>query len=257
MTRKDILKNVAKNVAYVAVVIGLVLSVWAVAASVVGSKIILPDIGETFGELGRILRLHAFYSALVGTLIRSAIGYAVSVALAFVLFYLSSTFKTVAGLIKPIVSVLRTLPTMAVSLVLAIWAGANAAPVILGVLVIAPTVYSALVARTATVSRELIEIAKLCGAGRTKTFLFVTVPNAAAALPESLSSALSFNIKIVIAAEILMQTAKSLGMLMAQAQTYYMTATLIALVAAAVIISVMLEYVVRAVLYFALSKYRD
>lgn len=257
MTHSGVIKNVAINLAYIAVVIGIALAVWAGAAAAVGAESVLPDLGETFKELGRVLRLPAFYSALSKTLLRSIIGYAVSVALAFVLFYLSSAFKIAAGLIRPVVSLLRTLPTMAVSLILAIWAGADAAPVILGIMVIAPTVYSALVARTATVSRELTEVARICGAGRTKTFLFVTLPNAAAALPESLSSALSFNIKIVIAAEILMQTTKSLGILMAQAQTYYMTATLIALVAAAVVVSVALEYFVRAVLYFSLARYRD
>lgn len=257
MTRNRLIKNAAKNAVYIAVVIGVTLAVWAIAAAAIGSELVLPDVGETFKELGRMLKRRAFYSALGGTLIRSAIGYAVSVALAFLLFYLSSAFKTAEGLIRPVVSLLRTLPTMAVSLILVIWAGANAAPAILGVLVIAPSVYSSLMASTANVPKELTEVARLCGAGKTKTFWFVTLPTAAAELPETLSSALSFTVKIVIAAEILSQTSKSLGILMAQAQTYYMTATLIALVAAAVVVSVVFEYVLRGVLRLALVRFSD
>ncbi len=42
---------------------------------------------------------------------------------------------------------------------------------------------------------------------------------------------------------------------MYKAQVYYMTATLLALVAAAVIVSVALEYIARAVLVVTLSRF--
>lgn len=255
--RRTLLKRSAAGVLYAVVVIGVVLAVWSVSAVAVGSRFIVPSVPETFTELGRVLKLRTFYVGLGHTLLRSVIGFVVSVAIAFLLFFLSNVSRIAAGLIAPVIAFFRTLPTMAVSLVLAIWAGANAAPVILGVTVIAPTVYSALSARTAPIAVELVEVARLCGAGRVRAFWYVTVPAAAAALPESLSAALSFNIKIVIAAEILMQTSKSMGMLMAEAQTYYMTATLIALVAAAVVVSVCLEFVVRGILHVLLGRYAD
>ena len=176
-------------------------------------------------------------------------------SLFFALFFLSSAFDAAARIVRPIVSVLRTLPTMAVSLVLAIWTGAKVAPIVLGVLVIMPVLYSSAAARAGTVPKELREIARLCGAGRAQRFFNVTLPYAAGGFSESLPSALSFTVKIVIAAEILMQTAGSIGILMYKAQVYYMTATLLALVAAAVIVSVALEYIARAVLVVTLSRF--
>ena len=251
------IKKAVINIAYIVIVIGIVFAVWAVAAAVVHTEFILPDITVTFTALWDLLRGAEFWSALGGTLLRSLIGYGISVALFFVLFFLSTAFGGVNRVISPLMSALRTLPTMAVALVVSIWAGAKLTPVILGVTVLLPQLFSSSVARNATVSKELVEVAKICGASRAQRFFSVYLPNAAAGLPESLSSSLSFGIKITIAAEILMQTAKSLGMLMNLSQSYLMTAKLIALTFAAVVVSVVLEWAVRLTLFAALRRYRD
>lgn len=250
-------KKIIENLLYIVVVIAVVIVVWMVAAAVIDSPLILPNLKETGAELVRLLALPEFYRAFLHTLSRATLGFAVSVAIAFFAFFISSLSERAKKLITPFVSILRTLPTMAVSLILLIWVGAKFAPSVLGLLVIAPTIYSSLVARTATVPKELIEVARLNGAKKSKVFAVVIMPTAAAALPETLSSAFSLNIKIVIAAEILMQTAKSLGMLMAQAQAYYMTATLIALVVIAVVVAVLVEIVLNGVLSVLLKRYRD
>ncbi len=250
-------KKIATDVLYIAIVIGLVLSIWSIGAAVADSVFVLPGIPDTFCALGDVLTLASFWTGLCGTLVRSVISYAISAVLAALLFFLCSTFTGADRIISPIISALRTLPTMAVSLLLAIWAGANVAPVILGIFVVMPMIFSSLRARISTLPVELIEAAKLYGAGRCRVFFYVVLPYAASALPESLSTAFSFGIKIVIAAEILMQTATSLGMLMYLSQTYYETATLIALVFSAVVIAVLSEFGIRAILSHALKKYMD
>lgn len=252
---KSKVRKTAENALYAVAVVGLIFAVWSIAAAVVGSEFIMPTVPDTFRALGETLALPSFWRALGATLLRCALSFAVSVALFFALFFLSSAFDAAARIVRPIVSVLRTLPTMAVSLVLAIWTGAKVAPIVLGVLVIMPVLYSSAAARAGTVPKELREIARLCGASRAQRFFNVTLPYAAGGFSESLPSALSFTVKIVIAAEILMQTAGSIGILMYKAQVYYMTATLLALVAAAVIVSVALEYIARAVLVVTLSRF--
>lgn len=250
------IKKAVINALYIIIVIGVVFAVWGIAAAVIGTEFILPDISVTFSALGKLLGGAEFWRGLSGTLIRSLLGYGISVALFFVLFFLSTAFGGVNRVISPLMSALRTLPTMAIALVISIWAGARLTPVILGVTVLLPQLFSSSVARNATVPNELIEVAKICGASRAQRFFCVYLPNAAAGLPESLSSSLSFGIKITIAAEILMQTANSLGMLMNLSQSYLMTANLIALTFAAVIISVVIEWAARLTLSFALRRYR-
>ncbi len=253
---KPRLKKIFFDILYAAIAIALVIAVWSIAAAMIGAPFILPTVGETFEALGGVLKNPAFWAGLGGTLLRSVFGFAISVACFFLLFFVCSVFEPCAKIIEPIISALRALPTLAVSLILAIWAGGYYAPVIIGVLVTLPYMYASVKARNAAVEPELKEICVMFGAGRVQTFKTLWLPHAAAGLPETLSSGLSFGIKAVIAAEILMQTADSLGQLMNLAKVYLETAMLIAFVFVAVIAAVVLEYLLKIVLRAALAKYR-
>lgn len=245
------------NILYVVIVIGVLLGVWAVAALAADSEFVLPDIAQTFDTFGIVFKNPNFWRGLAGTLVRSIVGYAISLALFFVLFWLAVAFDGFAKVIEPIISALRSLPAVAVTLILTLAVGANGTPVVLGVLVIMPIMYSSARARTATVPTELKEVARLCGANRAQTFKALWLPCAAGGLPETLASAFSYNIKAVVGAEILAQTADSLGMLMKLSQQYLQTAMLIALVIIAVVVAVIAETVLRLVLGFALRKYKE
>ena len=188
---------------------------------------------------------------------RCVISYAISVALFFALFCLSAAFDGFRRFIDPLISALRTMPTVAVALILALVVGGYVAPVVLAVLVIMPILYSSARARVATVPTELTEVCRICGANRRQTLSSVYLPTAAAGLPDALSSAFSYNVKAVIGAEILVQAAGSLGMLMNLAKAYLMTASLIAMTFFAVVLAVASELALRALLNFALAKYRE
>ncbi len=253
--RKRRINKIAENVLYAAIAVALVLGVWAVAATAAGSELVLPSVPAAFDALFKLLGSGAFWKAIGGTLLRAAISYAIAAALFFLLFFICSCSKAAAHIVEPLISALRTLPTMAVALLLAIWSNGYVAPVILGASVVMPQLYSAARTRNAQVPSDLEDVLKVYGAGRVRSFTSLYLPHAATGFAESFSAALSFDIKIVIAAEILVQTAGSLGMMMKLSQINFEAAALIAMILCAVVISVALEYAVRAILKRALSKY--
>lgn len=250
-------KKALYNVLYCAAVIGVVLCVWSIAAAIVGSEFVLPDLKLTFGSFGRVFRNPEFWSGLGGTMFRSAIGFAISIALSAALFFLSTAFDGFRKIVEPLISALRSMPAVAITLILALVVGGFGTPIVLGVLVIMPIMYSAARARTATVSKELKEICALYGANKFQTFKALWFPCLAGALPEMLGTAFSYNIKAVIGAEILAQTANSLGMLMKISQQYYETALLIAFVVISVVVAVVCEWALRVALKICLRKYAD
>lgn len=250
-------KKITFNIIYAVSVIGAVLGVWSVAAAAIGSEFVLPSVAQTFAALKGVLAMNVFWNGLAGTLTRSAIGFFISLALFFVLFFLSTAFEPFKRIVEPIISALRAMPAVAVTLVLALAVGGFGTPIVLGVLVIMPIMYSSARARTSTVPCELKEICVLLGASKLQTFKALWFPCLAGSLPESLGSAFSYNIKAVIGAEVLAQTAKSLGMLMKTAQAYFETAMLIAFVFAAVVVAVLFEVAIKLVLKLALRKYED
>lgn len=248
-------KKVLYNAAYAAGVIAIVFVVWAASAAAIGSRYVLPNIPDTFDALGDVITGAPFWRGLAGTLLRCVISYAVSLGIALVLFFLCTAYKRFGRLAEPIISALRSLPAVAVTLIFIISVGGRWTPVVLGVIVIMPIMYSAARARISTVPRELDELCEQFGTNKFQKFGALWFPQLAGALPDILSSAFSYNIKAVIGAEILAQTASSLGMLMTLEQASLQTARLIALVFATVMISVAAESVIKHTLGFALKKY--
>lgn len=250
-------KSALLSAAYIAAAVAIIVCAWSVGAAIVGSEFVLPSIPRTFAAFGEVFNNLRFYSAVCGTLLRCVIGFIISLALFFVTLYFSTAFNGFKRVIEPIISALRSLPAVAVTLVLAITVGGYGAPIVLGVLVIYPIMYSAAKARLAAVPRELEEVCAICGAGRWGTFTNLYLPFLAGGMPEITASAFSYNIKTVIGAEILAQTAASLGMMMRLAQSYLQTAMLIAFVLIAVTLSVLIEAALRVTLRCALAKFCD
>lgn len=258
MTRNA--RSIVFGAAYALIVIALLIAVWAIAAKIIDVDYVLPTVGETFGELVSAVtgeNKRRFWSALGGTMLRSTIGFGISLLLFFATFYLSTAFDGFRRAVEPLISALRSIPAVAVTLVLALSVGGYGTPLVLGVLVIYPIMYSSALARVATVPVELKEVCRLLGAGRIAAFKALWLPCLAGGLPESLSSAFSYNIKAVIGAEILAQTANSLGMLMNLAKQLYQTSMLIAFVLAAVIVAVTAEILLRGLLKAALGRFAE
>ncbi|MCH5155674.1 MAG: ABC transporter permease subunit [Clostridiales bacterium] len=250
-------KTVIFNILYVAAAVALILGAWWATSAAVDSEFLVPSIGATFSAFKKVFNNPAFWNGLIGTLLRSTVGFIISAALFFVTFFMSTAFDGFRKVFDPIIGVMRSLPAVAVTLIFILAVGGNVTPVALGVLVIYPIMYSAATARTATLPTELKEICVLCGGGRITMFRAVYLPCLAGGLPESLATAFSYNIKAVVGAEILAQTADSLGMLMQLSRVYLQPAMLVAFVIIAVVVSVVLEAVIRFVLRIALRKYAD
>lgn len=250
-------RKILINVAYAAVVIGGVFAVWAIAAAATGSEFVVPSIGSTFVALGDVLGGAAFWRDLGGTLLRCLIGYVIAVALGFALFFLCTAYKRMRAVVEPLISALRSLPAVAITLVLILSVGVHGTPVVLAVLVIMPMMYSAARAKISVVPRELAETSVLLGANKLQTMRILWLPCLSSALPDILSSALSYNIKTVIGAEILAQTPLSLGMLMKLSQLNLQPARLIAYVIVAVALSVIVELVVKLALKRVFARFSD
>ncbi|MDE7164396.1 MAG: ABC transporter permease subunit [Clostridiales bacterium] len=250
-------RTIVFNLLYIIVAVALILGAWGVISAAVNSQFVAPSLGATFAAFGDVFKNENFWYGLIGTLTRSVVGFAASVALFFVTFFLATAFDGFKRVIEPIIGAARSLPAVAVTLILMLAVGGNITPVVLGVLVIYPIMYSSAVARTATLPQELKEICLLCGGGRFTIFKSVYLPCLAGGLPESLATTFSYNIKAVIGAEILAQTANSLGMLMKLSQVYLQPAMLVAFVIIAVVISVVLEAIIRVALRVALRRFVD
>lgn len=221
----------------------IVLTIWWVAAISVNSEYILPTISQTVTALIEVLKSGEFYSSLAFTLLRTLIAFLVSFLTAALCVFLSKRYKTAKGLIEPIISVLRALPTVAVVLILLFWTTSFIAPIVVTTLVILPTIYTGLSNLYDGIDKGQLLMCKAFNVGKKQTLTKVIIPQITPSMLLLIGGNLSLNLKLMVAAEVLAATPKSIGLMLNTSKVFFEISSLLALVCICIIFGVIIESV--------------
>ena len=215
--------------------------VWIVAAFAVRNEYILPSFPETFVAAGRLLADAAFWRAFGNTLLRTLAAFLVSLVLGVGLAVLASLNRCVSAFFAPIVSVLRTVPTMAVILMLLLWTTPRVAPVVVTLLVLFPAVYAAALSAIGEVKEEYGELTRAFRVPLRRKIFKMYLPLSAPSLLKQSGSILSMGLKITVSGEVLANTFRSMGGLMQEAKMFLNMPSLMALTLMCVLLGFALE----------------
>jgi len=139
---------------------------------------------------------------------------------------------------------LRSMPILAVLLILLSFLGAGQAPIAVAFLSLFPMLYAGISAALLGVDRHLIEVSRVCGTPLWRKVTAIYLPLSAPYVLKESAAALSFSLKLIVSAEVLAYTAKSLGGMMQEAKIYSEIPQLFALVVTAFIVGLILEMAV-------------
>lgn len=238
MKKQDKLLNALLPFLTVAVIFGL----WGLAAAKVDSEYVLPTVGDTFAALWELLKSAEFYRAYFGTLLRSVVAFAIAFFLAFIAAFVAYKCDKAKRALKPLIVIIRALPTIAVVLLLVLWTSSFVAPVIVTFLVVFPTLYNNLYAALCGIDKDLNEMCKVFGVSNKKRLTKVVFPQIAPEFITSAGAGLTLNLKLMVAAEVLAQTARSMGYLLNTSKIYFEISTMLALVLITVITGLIIEF---------------
>lgn len=238
MKKQDKLLNALLPFLTVAVIFGL----WGLAAAKVDSEYVLPTVGDTFAALWELLKSAEFYRAYFGTLLRSIFAFAIAFSLAFIAAFVAYKCDKAKRALKPLIVIIRALPTIAVVLLLVLWTSSFVAPVIVTFLVVFPTLYNNLYAALCGIDKDLNEMCKVFGVSNKKRLTKVVFPQIAPEFIMSAGAGLTLNLKLMVAAEVLAQTARSMGYLLNTSKIYFEISTMLALVLITVITGLIIEF---------------
>ncbi len=214
---------------------------WAVAAFAIGNEYILPTVDETVKELGGVLADVAFWRAFGGTLWRTVLAFLVSFALGVGLAALAGLSDGLRAFLAPIISILRSVPTMAVILILLIWTSPRYAPVLVSMLVLLPAVYAAALAAQDEVKEEYGGLVKSFRVPPARKLFKLYIPLIAPNLLGQAGAILSMGLKITVSGEVLANTFHSLGGLMQDAKMFVSMPRLMALTLLCILVGFALE----------------
>lgn len=235
------------NIIWSVAAILLMWAVWLIAVAIVKNGELVPPFEDSAREFFTLFAKGFFWKSLGHTLLRTLISFLISFALALGCACLAAAFKPFAAFMRPIVAVCRTLPTMAVLLLILTWLAPRTAPVAVSLLVLFPMIYSQLCAGIEGVDGELLEMAKVYKLTAKQKLKSIYIPQILPAAVENAGTNLSFGIKIVISAEVMALTRTAIGGLMQESQAYYNYPRLAALTIWAVAFGIVLEVTFRLI----------
>ena len=236
-------KTVWKNVWQTALAVMIPVAVWVAVWAIVGNELIVPSFSQSVKAFFLQFSQGAFWQGIMHTLLRVLLAFAVSFVLAVALAVTSYLLPTFKRIFAPIVAVLRTMPVFAAIYLLLAWTDAGATPIAVAFLSLFPMLYAGLLAALCGVDEGLIEMSKLYEVPTKKKVFGLYLPTVLPyALRES-GAAVGFALKLVVSAEVLVRTAKSFGILMNEAQTYFELPQLFALTITVCILGFLAECV--------------
>ncbi len=238
---KKLLCDKKFNILYSLAAIVLMWAVWLIAGAAIKNEYLVPPFKQSATEFFLLLTKAFFWRAVGATLLRTLIAFLICFALALVCACVAAPFKPFAAFMRPIVALFRTLPTMAVLLLILVWLTPRTAPVAVAMLVLFPMIYSQLSGGIEGVGGELLQMAKVYKLTPAQKLRYIYLPHIAPAAIVQTGANLSFGIKLIVSAEVMASTYTAIGGMMSEAQAYLNLPRLAALTLVAVIIGVLLE----------------
>lgn len=234
------------------ITVALIFALWALLANSLDDEIVLPTVKDTVGEFFALFKSKDFYAAYGNTLLRTVIAFAVSFIIAFVLAYVGFRFEPVKKAIEPIIRIIRSFPTIAMVLWLALFVSSEVAPIIVTSFVVLPTLYASVSEELNGVDVKLIEMCEVFNVKKSETLKKVILPPLLERTVSLCGSGISLNLKLMVAAETLAETPRVIGFLMKQSKFDFNTARLLGLV----LVSVLTAVVIEAVFLFIAGRLR-
>lgn len=216
---------------------------WEIAARIIGYEIILPTFSSVCVAFVKLFVGSKFWLSVLGTLIRSVIGFVAAFVLGVLLGITAGKYRALDAALLPLNSVMRTIPVAAITLVFGVWLAPNVIPSLIGVILIFPVVYEQSKTAVRVLPKELEEIMDEAGASFPYRFVNLYLPAVLPQILSNISTTFGMNLKAVITAETLVYAVNSIGLRIHYAYNNFLdeTPVLFAWVVLSVLIAIGME----------------
>ena len=221
------------------------LAIWQLAAYLVDIELILPTPLSTLKALKGLLYVPEFYSAVFASLYRILLGFILGVAFGFVGALISSKVKFVSELFSPILKLFKAVPVASFIIIAFYWFLSDEVPTLICFLMVFPMIWSSVETSLNNIDKKYLEVARVYKLSKLKTLFGIKIPFIMPNFLTTMLTALSFAWKSGIAAEIICTPPNSLGFMIQTSKNGLLTPEVFALTVVVVLLSILLEAVVR------------
>ena len=182
----------------------LVFLIWTILSiSFDANNMIFPSPIATIKEVGELLKKSYTYTCLSYTLKRMVYGFLLSLILAVIFSILASNFNVLYDLFKPLMTVIKAIPTVTITYLLIVIIAPKNAPTFVVSVISFPILYEAFTTGLKNIDREVIEASQIDGASFFIKLIKIKFPLAVSYFLVGIASSFALSFKIEIMAEVL------------------------------------------------------
>lgn len=223
------------------------LAVWWIVALLVDNTILLVTPPEVVSRLFELLGQGAFWSSILNSLLRIAMGFLLGFGAAVFTAALSFRYPVVEEFLQPLMSLMKTVPVASFVVILLIWWGSSVLAAIICFLVVLPNLYINILEGLKAGDRDLQEMAWVFGISGLNKFFYIYRPAIRPFLESGLKLALGMCWKSGVAAEVIGMPASSIGGQLYLSKIHLDTAGVLAWTLVVILVSVVFERIVLKV----------
>ena len=231
----------ARRFARKAGIIAFWLAIWQLLDVIIDNRLVLAGPIRVAQALVEQIGQPDFWVICGASFGRIALGFLLSFVVGFLLALMSCRHRLFRDFVDPIISLLRTIPVASFIILLLIWVGNQALTVFLAFFIVLPLIYTNMVTGFESVDRQMLEMARVYGLSRWRTFLYIFRPAFMPFLMSSTKISLGMTWKSGIMAEVLATPKPSIGKEMATARTFLATPDLLAWTVVVMVLSFLFE----------------
>jgi NitT/TauT family transport system permease protein len=172
---------------------------------------LLPRPNDVLIAFGRIFIEADSLTVILATILRLLVGVTLAAILGFLLGVVAGFKNGFAIFFNPIVTVLRTIPVISITVILLIIFGFSLTPYIITFLMLFPLIYQGTYGAITNIDKELIDVYKLENNNFFTGLTHCYLPLISQDIRTALLQSLGLGIKVLVMAEYLSQTKNSIG----------------------------------------------
>ncbi|MBR5524438.1 MAG: ABC transporter permease subunit [Clostridia bacterium] len=221
------------------------LGVWALCSYLIGQELLLPTPWLTVTTLVRMMGQTDFWVAVGMSLLRVLGGFTAAVAVGVLLAVLTTRFSLVHAVLAPILHIVRAAPVASFIILAYVWLRAGLLPAFIAFLMVVPLVWENVRQGILQTDQKLLEMGQVFRMSRSTRLCRIWIPSVKPYFESAMTTGFGFAWKSGIAAEVICWPDRSIGQNMHAAKAYLETAEVIAWTVVVVVLSVVLERLLR------------
>lgn len=226
---------------------GLVV-IYEFVAHSLNKSVIFPSSLEVVQELFRICQSSTFMIIILATLCKTLITFSIVLILSLVFGIVAGYSKLVQSLLSPLITLLRTIPTVSFIIIFLIWLGSELGPIFIVWLVVFPILYELILGAMNTVNMDLRDVCLLFGSTPLEKFKALYYPQVIVALNSGIQATLGLSFKVMVMAEVMSQSRIGIGQALNYEKTYLNMAGVFAWSIVLVLIVLLFDWVIGMVI---------